>query len=234
MSAYKDSITRDPTYLREYGLTIFQPSEGYRFSVDSLILARFVRTRKRDKILELGAGCGVISLILAKINPYTSITAIEIQTQLTGLFKKNVSVNGLEEQITVIEGDINRIREIIPAGVFDHVVANPPFRSHKTGRLCRNVHEARARHELLTSLENVLDATRYALKPGGRVSLIYSADLLTKLVYFMREKRLEPKRMQFIHPSPDTKARMAVVEGVKDAGEELLVLPPEFLTNGNF
>jgi tRNA1(Val) A37 N6-methylase TrmN6 len=115
------------------------------------------------------------------------------------------------------------------AGIFDHAVANPPFRTPESGRLCKNIQEAHARHELLASLENILDSARFTLRPGGRISLVYPSDLMVKLLHFMRLKGLEPKRIRFVHPSPAANARMVLVEGCKDAGEELTVLPPEFL-----
>jgi tRNA1Val (adenine37-N6)-methyltransferase len=115
--------------LRGYDIKVLQPRHGYRFSVDSLLLADFVRIRKFDHILDIGTGCGVIAMVLAKKHSNVKIVALEKQN-----------------------------------------------RSPVSGRLCKNSQEALARHEILTDLDQVLSATRYALHPGGRVSLIYSAD----------------------------------------------------------
>jgi tRNA1Val (adenine37-N6)-methyltransferase len=138
-------------------------------------------------------------------------------------------LNHLDGQIAVYELDLNRIPEVFSAGSFDHVVANPPYRSPVSGRLCKNSQEALARHEILTDLNQILSAARYALHPGGRVSLIYSADRATKLLAGTHKLSLEPKRLKMIHPDPNLPARLILVEGCKDAGEELRVLPPIFL-----
>jgi tRNA1Val (adenine37-N6)-methyltransferase len=215
--------------LRDYGIRILQPRYGYRFSIDSLLLADFVRLRKSDRILDIGTGCGVIALILAKKHSNVKIAALEIQKNLAEIAEKNIRLNRLDGQIAVYELDLNRMPEIFTAGSFDHVVANPPYRSPVSGRPCRNSQETLARHEILADLDQILFAVRYALHPGGRVSLIYRADRAAKLLAGMHELSLEPKRLRMIHPDPNLPAKLILVEGCKDAGEELKVLPPIFL-----
>jgi tRNA1Val (adenine37-N6)-methyltransferase len=217
--------------LRDYDIKVLQPRHGYRFSVDSLLLADFVRIRKFDHILDIGTGCGVIAMVLAKKHSNVKIVALEKQKDLARIAEKNICLNHLEGQIALYEADLNRIPEIFSAGSFDHIVTNPPYRSPVSGRLCKNSQEALARHEILTDLDQVLSATRYALHPGGRVSLIYSADRAAKLLATMREMNLEPKRLRMIHPDLNLPAKLILVEGCKDAGEELRVLPPIFLNH---
>ena len=217
------------THLKAGGLRILQPRRGYRFSVDALLVCDFVRLRRADRVLDLGAGCGVIALVLAARHPGVRITALELQRDMAGLAAENVRRNGLEGRIQVIEGDLNNIAGLMDAGVIDHVVTNPPYRSPFAGRLCGRPGEALARHEILTDLARLLSAARHALRPGGRISLVYPADLTVKLLSAMRGVNLEPKRMRMVHPGPGAQARLVLVEGSKDAGEELKVLPPLFL-----
>jgi tRNA1Val (adenine37-N6)-methyltransferase len=215
--------------LRDHDIKILQPRHGYRFSIDSLLLADFAKIRKFDHILDIGAGCGVISLVLAKKHSNVKIAALEIQKDLAGIAEKNIRLNHMDGQIALYESDLGRIPELFSAGSFDYVVTNPPYRSPVSGRLCKNSQEAFARHEILTDLEHILSAARYALRPGGRISLIYSAGRAAKLLAGMHELGLEPKRLRMIHPDPDLPAKLILVEGCKDAGEELRVLPPIFL-----
>ncbi|HDH98974.1 MAG TPA: methyltransferase domain-containing protein [Deltaproteobacteria bacterium] len=215
--------------LRDYDIKVLQPRHGYRFSVDSLLLADFVRIRKFDHILDIGTGCGVIAMVLAKKYGNVKIVAIEKQKDLARIAEKNICLNHLDGQIALYESDLNRIPEMFSAGSFDHIVTNPPYRSPVSGRLCKNSQEALARHEILTDLDQILSAARYALHPGGRVSLIYSADRAAKLLAGMRNLNLEPKRLRMIHPDLNLPAKLILVEGCKDAGEELRVLPPIFL-----
>jgi tRNA1Val (adenine37-N6)-methyltransferase len=217
--------------LRDYGIKILQPRYGYRFSVDSLLLADFIRLRKYDHILDIGTGCGVIAMVLAKKHSNVKIVALEIQKDLARIAEKNIHLNHMDGQIAVDELDLNRIPEIFSSGSFDHVVANPPYRSPVSGRLCKNSQEALARHEILTDLNQILSAVRYALHPGGRVSLIYPAGRAAKLLASMHELSLEPKRFRTIHPELNLPAKLILVEGCKDAREELKVLPPIFLNS---
>lgn len=217
--------------LRDYGIKILQPRYGYHFSVDSLLLSDFVRIRKYDHILDIGTGCGIIAMILAKKHSNVKIVAIEIQKDLARIAEKNIRLNHLDGQIAVDELDLSKIQVAFSAGSFDHVVANPPYRSPVSGRLCKNSQETFARHEILTDLDQILSAARYALHPGGRVSLIYPADRAAKLLASMHRLSLEPKRLRMIHPNLNLPAKLILVEGCKDAGEELRVLPPIFLNN---
>jgi len=215
--------------LRDHDIKILQPRHGYRFSIDSLLLADFAKIRKFDHVLDIGTGCGVISLVLAKKHSNVKIVALEIQKDLAGIAEKNIRLNHLDGQIALYESDLDKIPELFSAGSFDYVVTNPPYRSPVSGRLCKNSQEAFARHEILTDLDQILSAARYALHPGGRVSLVYSADRAARLLAGMHELSLEPKRLRMIHPDPNLPAKLILVEGCKDAGEELRVLPPIFL-----
>ena len=225
----RNEVTEDR--LRNYGIRVLQPRNGYRFSVDSLLLADFVRFRKGDHFLDIGTGCGIIALILAKRDHSVTIAAIEIQRDLTEIAVENVHLNHLDRQIEVYGEDLNRVPGIFCAGSFDHVVANPPYRSPVSGRLCKNPQENLARHEILTDLGQILAIARYALHPGGRVSLVYPADRVVRLLSNMHNLGLEPKRLRMIHSSPASQARLVMVEGCKDSGEEIRVLPPVFLNS---
>ena len=221
--------TEVPHISKDMGLDIIQPRDGYRFSVDSLLLARFCRIRPQDSVLDLGTGCGIIALTLASMHPEISITAVEIQEELIKTAVTNVKNNGFQHRIKVIQGDLNNISHLIFAQCMDHVVSNPPYRHPVSGRICKNSMDALARHEILTNIRQVINAARYVLRPGGRFSLIFPAERLAELISLLVKNRLEPKRLQMVHPSNRQKARMCLVEACRDAGHELHVLPPIFL-----
>ncbi len=217
--------------LEDMGLTISQPENGYRFSVDSLLLADFCRLRKQDRVLDLGTGSGVIALVLARKYPGITVTALEIQERLVEFALLNARQNGLERQIKVIHGDLNNINRVLMAQSMDHVVANPPYRPPVSGRICTNSMEALARHEILTDIERVTQAARYVLRPMGRFSVIFPAERVAGLMAALTANRMEPKRMQMVHPDEGSKARMCMIEAYRDAGRELHVLPPVFLNS---
>lgn len=218
--------------MNDMGLKIDQPREGYRFSVDSLLLADFCRLHKRDRVLDLGTGCGVIALVLARRFPSVMVTGIELQEELAGFAGKNILENNLDGRVRVICGDINSLDTLVSAQSMDHVVSNPPYRRPVSGRLCMNSMEALARHEILTDIDRVVHAARYCLRPGGRFSVVFPAERSAGLVSVLVSNRLEPKRIRMVHPAPDSEARMCLVEACRDGGEEVHVLPPLFLNSG--
>ena len=218
------------TYLEEFGLNILQPCDGYRFSVDSLLLVDFVNLRPGSKVLDIGTGCGVISLCLARKFASVSITGIEIQASLFELAKENVLRNDLTHRVHIINGDIRDAEGLFSPGEFDVVVTNPPYRPPDTGRLCPNAQEALSRHEILLDLNVLLNGVRYVLRPGGRFFCIYPADRAATLIGSSAQARLEPKAIQFIHPKQGSEARMFLMEAVKDARPGgLRVRPPLYV-----
>ncbi len=219
---------RSITELKSYGLKILQPRDGYRFSVDALLLSDFSRIKKGSKVCDLGAGTGVISLIIAKRKPSCEIHAIEIQNSLFELLVENISINHAQN-IIPHHLDIRKVKEEFPPGSFNHILSNPPFRPPDSGRLCLNSQEALSRHEILVTLPEILEAGRWLLRPGGRFSIIYPAERLVFLIRLMSEIGLEPKRLKCVFPKMGQKARLVLVEGVKDAGVELRIEPPLFL-----
>jgi tRNA1Val (adenine37-N6)-methyltransferase len=217
------------TKIKTIDTSIYQPVKGYKFSLDSLMLADFVRLRHDDAVVDMGAGCGVISIILAKRHPGIKIYAIEIQDEMAEIARQNIQLTDLSEKITILCSDFRcRLKEI-PAGSVDHIVTNPPYRSAKNGLLCRDDMELIARHEICMELEELIEASKILLRSGGRLSIVYPSDLTARLMFLMKNARIEPKRMQLVHPRKDSKGRIVLIEGCKDAGEELIILPPIFV-----
>ena len=221
------AVTHDTLFSGK--LTCLQHRDGYRFAIDAVLLAHFAAPRPREKVLELCAGNGVVSLIMAYRQPRVAITALELQPQLVGLLRSNVALNHYEEKITVVEGDCRCIGEHVRAGAFDWVVMNPPYRKRESGRQNPEEEAARARHELTLILDQAMTAMAFALKNRGRGVVVYPAERLATLVAAMKARRLEPKRLQVVYSYPGDVGRLVLIEAVKNGGEELAVLPPFFI-----
>jgi len=207
-------------------LKLYQPARGYRFSIDALLLAVFARGRCFGSVADLGTGCGVLPLLLARRDAVAHITAVEIQQELAGLARRNSELNGCSEKISVLYGDVRTIDKMAPPESFDAVVANPPFYPVAAGRINPMAQKAAARHEVHGSLEDFIGAGAYLLKRGGRCMVVYSASRLVDLLVGLRKKSLEPKTLQFVHARSDESAAMVLVEAVKGAGPEIKIEPP--------
>jgi len=224
-------IREDETLESLYGgrLQILQKKKGYRYTIDSVLLAHFVEPNKGERILELGAGSGVISLLLAFRNPGVRVTGLELQSELAEMAGRSISINGLEDRVNMIPGDVRNAAELLEARSQDVVVFNPPYRKMGSGKLNPGREKALARHEIAGSVTDFLRAASYALEPGGRVCLIYPCSRMVEAIYRMRVEKMEPKRLRMVHSRPGSRGDFILVEGIKGGGEELAVLPPLFV-----
>ena len=205
---------------------IIQAKDGYRFSVDAILLENFVTAKPLEKGVELGTGSGIISILLAKRLENTEIIAVEIQKPLAERARKNTELNDLKDNINILSMDMRELRNEFPANGFDYVFSNPPFRKPKTGRMSTDEERATARHEIEISLPDLISTTAYLLKHNGRFYVIYHPFRLAELISLLRESRLEPKRMRFVHSRQGEEAKMVMIEAVKGGGTWLKIDPP--------
>ena len=210
-------------------LTIVQPANGYRFAIDSILLARFADVRPRDHVLELGAGCGVISVAIAASGRPRQIVALEIQPDLVDLIARNALLNNCNH-LTALRADLRRrtIPSLKPSS-FDVVVANPPYRAIRTGRISPNPARRIARDESNATLDAFIRAATRYCKDGGRPSFILTAARSVELIATLRKHHLEPKRLRFVHPHADRPATTLLIEARKRGGIEALIEPPLIL-----
>jgi tRNA1Val (adenine37-N6)-methyltransferase len=206
-------------------LTIRQDRYGYRFSVDSIILAGHVRPRPEDVIVDLGTGCGIIPLMLGFRYPKTRIYGIEIQSEMAELASQNVILNRMEEQIKILCGDMKSFNREIE-GPVDLVVCNPPYRPVDAGRINPNSQRAVARHEIKATLADIINASQSILKPSGGLTIIYPASRTTDLIFQMRVLGIEPKSIRLIHSYADAPAKLILIKGVKGGAPEVNVASP--------
>jgi tRNA1Val (adenine37-N6)-methyltransferase len=206
-------------------LRIIQKKEGYRFALDSLLLANFCRFKPRDRVLELGTGGGIIALWLSREYPKIHLVGLELQAGLMELARRNRILNRAESRISLVRGDIRVLAHFFRPAIFDAVVTNPPYRPLRTGRINPQSEKALARHELTVDLEQLLAAARQVLKKRGKFFLIYPVRRLAALLALSRQYRLEPKRLQLVQSLTDREADWVLMEAIKEGGEELKVLP---------
>jgi tRNA1(Val) A37 N6-methylase TrmN6 len=221
--------TLDSIKIRNFEVRVYQSKSGYRFSLDALLLADFPGLKSCRSILELGAGSGVVSLLLALKYPKARVIGVEIQDSLYKRAVRNAEVNNLTDRVDFVEGDLRELPKKLPAGSFELCVMNPPFRKPGTGRISPGDERATARHELRGGIEEAIKTARVMLKNRGRVCIIYHPDRLGDLITLMKSHNLEPKRLLFVHSHKGDEARMALVEAVKEGSAGLKVLPPLFI-----
>ncbi len=207
-------------------IRIFQKQNGYRFSIDTVLLGIFAMQRAGGAVADLGAGCGILPVILARSTKVGDITAIEIQDELAQLARRSCSLNNLSNRVRVLCADIRNPKDHFAPGTFDTVVTNPPFYPVGSGKINPGQQNAIARHELYGTIEDFMRCASYLLKNGGRLLAVFKSARTVDLFVHMRSLHIEPKTAQYVHSRKVEPAGMILVEAVKGAGAEIRIQPP--------
>jgi tRNA1Val (adenine37-N6)-methyltransferase len=221
------TITHDPFF---NGQIVFkQPQTGYRFSIDAVVIAHWLRPTSAKTILDLGTGCGVIPVMLAYRHADIHAVGVEIQPDLAELARQNVVENRMADRIRIIEKDMRELslREI--GDPVEAVVANPPYRKLDSGRINADSQRAVARHELAIDLQRVLLTARRMLEKSGRFFIIYPSVRIVDLIAAMRSSELEPKILMMIHTRLASPARLVAMMGVKGGRPGIEIESPLYL-----
>jgi len=212
-------------------LKLIQPTEGYRFSIDAVLLSQFATVCSGDMAIDLGTGCGVIPLILLLTKPVGHVFGLDIQKALVNQAARNARLNGFEKRMHIVRGDFRHL-PFIP-GSANLVICNPPYRKINSGRINPDPQKAIARHEILASLDDLLRAASALLTKKGRFALVYPAVRLPEVLVQMQHYNLEPKRVRIHYPDLESNAKLALIEATYGGRPGLVILPP-LLGQGDF
>ncbi|MFW5999601.1 MAG: tRNA1(Val) (adenine(37)-N6)-methyltransferase [Halanaerobiaceae bacterium] len=212
-------------YLIPGKLRIVQDDKYFKFGTDSVLLANFAEIKEGDRVVDLGTGSGVISLLLAYKQKPSLVTGLEIQPELVELMERNIELNGFEDKIEIIKGDLCRVEEFIEPGSRDCVVCNPPFTPVSAGKVTENKYRAIARHEIKADLEDVIRAAACLLRFGGHFFLVHRAWRMAEAFSLLRSYDLEPKRLRIVHPRRGKPADSFLLEARRGGNPGLIVDP---------
>ncbi len=210
---------------------IWQDSSEFSFTTDAVFLGHFPHLVRQAQVLELGCGTGAVSLLLAARGA-EHVTAIDCNAKITELLRRSVKDNGLEEKVTVLDGDIRSIKDLLQPESMDLAVANPPYR--KDGNM-RKVGTA-ACHEVTASLEDFFRAAAFSIRYRGRFALVQLPERFTEAMELAAKYGLQPKKLQWVHSAADRPAWIFLMEMVKGGSYGMEVLPPLIMydRDGNF
>lgn len=219
--------------LLEYNnLKIYQNTNMFSFSLDSVLLARFVIINKNvKKILDIGTGNAPIPLILSTLTN-AKIVAIEIQKDVYDLAKKNVIYNHLQDRIDLMNGDINEQVKTWNTEMFDIITCNPPFfKVTENVKLNESEYKKIARHEIKLNLEQIIKISKKLLKNNGSLNIVHRPERLIEIITLMKNNGIEPKRIKLVYPKNGENANILLIEGVKMGKSGLKIEPPLIVHN---
>ena len=212
--------------LHRNGYVIIQDPKRFCFGIDAVILSGFAEVKKGENVMDLCTGTGIIPILLEAKTEGSHFTGLEIQEESVEMARRSVRLNGLEDKVTIDFGDVKNTEALYRASSFDVVTVNPPYMNEGGGLKNGYSPKTIARHEVLCSLEDVGDAAARLLVPQGRLYMVHRPHRLTDIMVTLRNHRLEPKRLRFVHSYADREPVMVLVEAVSNGKPMVKVMPP--------
>lgn len=217
-------------------LKIIQKIDGYGFTSDSVLLANFVKASKNSTCVEIGAGSGIISILVNyKENP-KQIYAFEIQEDVASLAKRNVELNNMQDKINVIFDKVQNFANYIQHGCADVVFSNPPYFKYDKIVCGNNQEKACSRFDKFLPLDEFFCTVSKLLRFGGKLFFVNDSQRIGECFIEMKKNNIAPKRLYFVHPNNNKNSTVFLCEAVKGGKEGLIVMPPLFTNslNGNY
>lgn len=208
------------------GFFVIQNPEKFCFGMDAVLLSGFARVKPEEKVLDLCTGTGIIPILLAAKNKGKHVTGLEIQEACVDMAKRSVRYNGLEDRIDMVGGDVKEAVEIFGTASFHVVTCNPPYMIGQHGLTNPHMAKAIARHEILCTLEDVVSQTAKLLTDRGRFYMVHRPFRLAEIFQVLMKYKLEPKRMQLVHPYVDREPNMVLIEACKGGNSRITVERP--------
>ena len=209
-------------------------SDRHHFSTDTILLADFARVKNGESVVELGAGCGTIPLLMIRNHSLKEIYAIEIQDDAVDLMEQSIArnlKNGIENAAVIrpIRGDLRDVADLLPAGFADLVVCNPPYKLQGSGIINPDGGKMTARHEVSCTLEDVCAAANRLLRFSGRFVMCQRPERLTDVLSTLREYALEPKRLRLVQGRADKAPKLFLVEAKRGAKPGYMDVEPALI-----
>ena len=212
--------------LHRNGYKIIQDKGRFCFGMDAVLLSGFARVKPGEKVLDLGAGTGIIPILLEAKTDGEHFTGLEIQPESADMASRSVAYNDLQDKIDIVVGDIKDASQRFGASSFDVITTNPPYMIGQHGIKNDQDAKAIARHEILCDLDDILRESAKMLKPSGRFYMVHRPFRLAEIFSKMIEYRIEPKRMQLVYPFVDKEPNMVLIEGLRGGKSRITVEKP--------
>lgn len=212
--------------LQHDGLVIIQNKNQFCFGTDSVLLSHFASCCKAKRVCDLGTGSGVLPLLLSDRLPAATFDGVEIQAEACDMARRSVLLNQLEKRITIHEMDLLHAPHFFGKGSFDMIICNPPYGKIGTCVLCNNHAKNIARHEVMCTLEQIIETASALLCNGGHFFIVHQCDRLLEMMDSMRKCSLEPKKLQLVHPQIGKPPYLVLVEAVKNQKSTLQIQAP--------
>ncbi len=212
--------------LNRCGYGIIQNTKKFCFGMDAVLLSGFATVREGETVLDMGTGTGIIPILLEAKTKGAHFTGLEIQEESADMARRSVIMNGQEEKVDIVTGDIKEASKIFKPASFDVVTCNPPYMNDCHGIKNEHMPKAIARHEILCTLDDVVREAARLTKPNGKFFMVHRPFRLVEIINALTSYKLEPKRMKFVHPFIDKEPNMVLIEAVRGGNSMIKIEKP--------
>ena len=219
------------------GLKIIQNAKGFCFGIDAVLLSDYAKNIKKDaRVLDLGTGTGIISILLCGKTNLSKIIGVEVQEEVADMAKRSVRLNNLENKFEIINENITNLEKIYERNSFDVIVTNPPYKKENTGIVNEEKKKLISRHETLAKLEDYIKISNKLLKDKGEFYMVHRPERLVDIITYMRQYKIEPKEIRFVCSHENEPPKLVLIKGVK-SGKPFLKFKENlyiYENNGNY
>lgn len=199
-------------------LKIIQNKEGFCFGMDSVLLSDFAKEmRHHAKVLDLGTGTGIISILLCGKTDLKKVIGVEIQKEVAEMASRSIRLNDLQDKFEVINENILNLNNIYENQSFDVIVTNPPYKKKNTGIINEKEKKVISRHEITADLEDFIKISKDLLKDKGELYMVHRPERLVDVLSLMRKYKVEPKILRFVYSDKNKEPKLILVKGIKNA-----------------
>ena len=214
------------------GLKIIQNTDGFCFGIDAVLLSDFAKDiRNNSTVLDLGTGTGILSILLSAKTNLKKIYGIEIQEEVANMASRSVNLNNLEDKVEIINTNIKDLEKYFEKNTIDAIVTNPPYKKLDTGKTNEKENKFISRHEVTATLEDFIKISFNLLKDKGTFYMVHRPERLAEIIYKLKQNKLEPKIIRFIHSNNNEEPKLVLIKAVKNAKEFLKVEKPLIIYN---
>ena len=210
---------------------LFQEKNGFRFSIDAVILSLFIPEKKNKKIVEIGTGNAIIPIILLGKDKIDSITGIEIQKKVSELAIDNSILNGFEKKIRIENCDVKEIKE---GNLYDVVISNPPYMKSDGKKVNEEETKTISRHEVYLTLEELIIQAKRLLKPKGEFYMVHQTTRLPEIIILLDKYGFSPEKIRFTYHKKNKKSNLVLIKALKGKKTVLEVDEPLYIDELDF
>lgn len=219
----------DDLQIRDY--KIIQNVNGFCFGMDAVLLSDYAKVKKNAKVMDLCSGTGIVPILLEAKYKLSLVDGLEVQEDYVEMANRSAKMNQQQDKVHFLQGDVKTVREQFAQDSYDYVTCNPPYMTGEHGLVNGDYIKAIARHEILCSLEDVVKAAKWLLKPSGHFVMVHRPFRMAEIIHTLKENKLEPKRMRLIYPYIDKEPNMILIDAVKGGKQRVTVDPPFIVYN---